>query len=188
MTKVDQNTYVEPESTTAIGSARFQQNRSYRSILANFSSNVAPSVTDENIVVSGAAIAPPDGTLFHLANANTSALYVHDERSSLFTKAATHPLAGTKWTRYGIQRAEPTYSRLQGNAHLYEVGEAVTVFDSANARIYIAKSDSAGMAKFVDAGIPPTNGAVTNLMLGLGTAGGNHGVTSDRMNVMSIVN
>ena len=188
MTKVDQNTYVEPESTTAIGSARFQQNRSYRSILANFSSNVAPSVTDENIVVSGAAIAPPDGTLFHLANANTSALYVHDERSSLFTKAATHPLAGTKWTRYGIQRAEPTYSRLQGNAHLYEVGEAVTVFDSANARMYIAKSDSAGMAKFVDAGIPPTNGAVTNLMLGLGTAGGNHGVTSDRMNVMSIVN
>lgn len=188
MAKVDQNTYVEPVSTTAIATARTQQNRSYRSLLANFSSNVEPSITDENIVVSGSAIAPPDGTLFHLANANTSALYVHDERSSMFTKNANHPLSGTKFTRLGIQRAENSFASLKANSIFYEVGESVTVYDSSNARIYIAKSDSAGMAKFVDAGIPPTNGSVTNTMLGLGTAGGAHGVTADRMNVAWEVN
>ena len=74
MAKTDQNTYVEPVSTVAIATARLQQNRSYRSLLANFSSNVAPSIGRENYVVDGAAIAPPDCTLFHLANSSTSAL------------------------------------------------------------------------------------------------------------------
>tara|TARA_R100000008_G_scaffold86832_1_gene81927 strand:+ start:6204 stop:7490 length:1287 start_codon:yes stop_codon:yes gene_type:complete len=183
MAKTDQNTYVEPVSTVAIATARLQQNRSYRSLLANFSSNVAPSIGRENYVVDGAAIAPPDGTLFHLANSSTSALYVHDERSSLFTKSSDHPLTGTKFTRYGITRAEASYAQMVSNSATYEVGEMVTVFDSSNARLYIAKSDTAGAGKFIDPGIPPTNNSVTNVMIGFGTGGGNHGITPDRMNV-----
>ncbi len=186
MAKIDQNTYVEPVSTTAIAEARTQQNRTYRSLLTNFSSNVEPSITAENIVLAGEAVNPPDGTLFHLANTLTSALYVHDERSSLFTKGATHPLSGTKFTRYGIQRAEATHAQLEGNAHLYEVGETVAVFDSSNARIYIAKQDSADIAvKFVDAGIPPTNGSVTNTMISLNSVSG---ITPDRANLVHSFN
>ena len=68
MALADQNTYVEPTAGTALSSARLQENRSYRSVLANFSSNVAPTLSAINIKVEGDAIAPPDGSLFHFAN------------------------------------------------------------------------------------------------------------------------
>ena len=186
MALVDQNTYVEPTAGTSLSTARLQQNRSYRSVLANFSSNVAPSLTAINMSVDGAAITPPDGSLFYLANVNNSTLYVHDGTRTMVD--STHPLTGTKYTRMGIVRAEKSYQSLKDNVAAYEQGETVATLDSANARLYLAAANSANMGKFVDVGIPPKTRAVSNIMIGTGDAGNDCGVTKENMNLTSAYN
>ena len=183
MALADQNTYVEPTAGTALSTARLQQNRSYRSVLANFSSNVAPTLSAINIKVEGDAIAPPDGSLFHFANFDHSCIYVHDGTRTMVD--SNHPLTGTKYTRMGIVRAEKSYQSLKDNVAAYEQGETVSTLDAANARLYLAAANGTNMAKFVDVGIPPLNGSVTNVMIAHGDAGLDGGVVSNNMNLTS---
>ena len=191
MALTDSNTYTEPTAGTALSTARLQQNQSYRSLLTNFSSDGPPVgvnmlASGEGLTISGSG-SDVDGMLYHRSNANGSILYI-SSKDHLSTPGA---VAGTNFTRKGIIRVEDNMSTLSTNAHTYEIGETVSVANStslANARLYLAAAASAGTAKFVDVGIPPTNGSVTNVMIGLGTGGAGSGITEDRMNVFSVFN
>ena len=185
----DSNTYIEPTAGTTLSTARLQQNGNYRSLLTNFSSDGPPVGT--NITASGDPLSVSgtgsdvDGMLFHRSNSNGSILYVS---SKTFQKGA---VAGTNFTRRGIFRSEENMGALVSNAHTYEIGELVSTANNdstANSRLYLAAANSAGAAKFIDVGVPPTNGSVTNVMIGLGAAGQGSGVTTDRMNVTSVFN
>lgn len=187
----DSNTYIEPTAGTTLSTARLQQNQSYRSLLTNFSSSVPPKGV--NMVASGNPLtvlgsgSDVDGMLYHHSNANGSILFI----SSKDHLSSPGALAGTNFTRKGIIRVEDNMSTLSTNAHTYEIGETVSVANAtslANARLYLAAAASAGTAKFVDVGIPPTNGSVTNVMISLGTGGAGSGITEDRMNVFSAFN
>ena len=189
MALVDSNTYIEPTAGTALSTARLQQNQSYRSLLTNFSSDGPP--VGVNMLASGEALtvsgigSDVDGMLYHHSNANGSMLYVSSKTFSI------GKVAGTNFTRRGIFRNEENMGGLLANAITYELGELASVANNdstANARLYLAAANSAGTAKFVDVGIPPTNGSVTNVMIGLGTGGAGSGITEDRMNVFSVFN
>ena len=189
MALVDSNTYIEPTAGTALSTARLQQNQSYRSLLTNFSSDGPP--VGVNMLASGEALSVSgtgsdvDGMLYHRSNANGSILYVSSKTFSIGA------VAGTNFTRRGIFRNEENMGGLLANAITYELGELASVANNdstANARLYLAAANSAGTAKFVDVGIPPTNGSVTNVMIGLGTGGAGSGITEDRMNVFSAFN
>ena len=189
MALVDSNTYIEPTAGTALSTARLQQNQSYRSLLTNFSSDGPP--VGVNMLASGEALSVSgtgsdvDGMLYHRSNANGSILYVSSKTFSIGA------VAGTNFTRRGIFRNEENMGGLLANAITYELGELASVANNdstANARLYLAAANSAGTAKFVDVGIPPTNGSVTNVMIGLGTGGAGSGITEDRMNVFSVFN
>ena len=185
----DSNTYIEPTAGTTLSTARLQQNQNYRSLLTNFSSDGPPvgtnlTVSGNPLTVSGTG-SDVDGMLYHRSNANGSILYIS---SKTFQKGA---IAGTNFTRRGIFRNEENVGALKSNAITYELGEIVSVANNsstANARLYLAAANSAGTAKFIDVGIPPTNGSITNVMIGLGTGGQGSGVTADRMNVTSVFN
>jgi len=185
----DSNTYIEPTAGTTLSTARLQQNQSYRSLLTNFSSDGPPvgvnmTASGNPLTVSGTG-SEVDGMLYHRSNSNGSILYIS---SKTFQKGA---VAGTNFTRRGIFRNEENMGALKSNAITYELGEIVSVANNdstANARLYLAAANSAGTAKFIDVGIPPTNGSVTNVMIGLGTGGQGSGVTPDRMNVTSVFN
>lgn len=189
MALTDSNTYIEPTAGTALSTARLQQNQSYRSLLTNFSSDGPP--VGVNMLASGEALSVSgtgsdvDGMLYHRSNANGSILYVSSKTFSIGA------VAGTNFTRRGIFRNEENMGGLLANAITYELGELASVANNdstANARLYLAAANSAGTAKFVDVGIPPTNGSVTNVMIGLGTGGAGSGITEDRMNVFSAFN
>ena len=185
----DSNTYIEPSAGTTLSTARLQQNQSYRSLLTNFSSDGPPvganmTASGNPLTVSGAG-SEVDGMLYHRSNSNGSILYIS---SKTFQKGA---VAGTNFTRRGIFRSEENWGALVSNAHTYEIGELVSTANNdstANSRLYLAAANSAGAAKFIDVGVPPTNGSVTNVMIGLGTGGQGSGVTPDRMNVTSVFN
>ena len=76
MALTDSNTFIEPTAATAISTARTQFNNSLRSILTNFKSEVAPSLTSGNLTRGGAAVAPDDGTLFFLSNSEVKGALV----------------------------------------------------------------------------------------------------------------
>jgi len=189
MALVDSNTYIEPTAGTALSTARLQQNQSYRSLLTNFSSDGPPVGVNmlssgDGLTVSGTG-SDVDGMLYHRSNANGSILYVSDSASTIGA------VAGTNFTRRGIFRNEENMGDLLKNAITYELGELASVANNsstANARLYLAASNSAGTAKFVDVGIPPNNGSITNTMISLGTGGTGSGITEDRMNVFSVFN
>jgi hypothetical protein len=186
MALADSNTYIEPTSGTALATARLQQNQDYRSLLTNFSSAAAPSLTSKNITVSGDAIAPPTGTLFHHDNSAAKASQgLVIQHSAISKTGSDHPLSGSGFTRQGIVRSEDSIAQLQANAHTYEPGEVVSVLTGTTSHLQLAVSNASGIARFVDTRIPPLTGNITNTMLSLGTVSG---VTSDRMNVASVFN
>tara|TARA_Y100000114_G_scaffold142570_1_gene149288 strand:+ start:289 stop:1527 length:1239 start_codon:yes stop_codon:yes gene_type:complete len=174
MALVDSNTYIEPTAGTSLNTARSQFNNALRSLLTNFRSSSAPSTT--NITASGAGIGAQDGTLFHMANANVSALYVSD---STHKKSAE---VGGNFTRVGIgNRIENGIASMMANVEHYEIGELTATVSAdvglaANARLYLVKANNGTSSDFIDVGIPPTNGSVVNTMIAIG------GVTGDRVN------
>ena len=189
MALADSNTYTEVTAGTALATARLRQNETYHSLLVNFTSNAAPSLAATNFTRDGEVFTTPTGALFYHDNSGatgageTSALYLQDSDKSRVSSG--HPMSGTGYTRQGIVRTEDSIAQLSSNASTYEIGEIASVVKSDNARAYMAFADASGMSKFVDIGIPPTNGSITNSMISLGTVSG---VTSDRMNVASEFN
>ena len=188
MALVDSNTYIEPTAGTSLSTARLQQNQSYRSLLTNFSSDAPPvglniTASGDPLAVSGAGSAV-DGMLYFHSNANTKALYISskDQNQGKFL--------GTNLTRRGIFRNEENMGALRDNAAHYEIGELVSTSNndsSANSRLYLATANLSGTAKFVDVGIPPNNGSISNTMISLATSAVG-GISTDRMNVTSVFN
>ena len=95
----------------------------------------------------------------------TNALYISD---SVHVKSS--PVGGN-FTRVGIgNRVENGIVALTGNVASYEIGELVATVSasgalSGNARLYLNVANNGTMADFIDVGIPPTNGSVTNTMI-----------------------
>ena len=158
----DSNTYIEPTAGTSLNAARSQVNNSLRSLLTNFRSTSPPDT--ENITRSGVGAGEEDGMLYR--SATTNALYVSD---SVHVKSS--PVGGN-FTRVGIgNRVENGIVALAGNIASYEIGELVATPSasgglSSNARLYLISSNSATMTSVVDVGIPPTNGSITDAMIG----------------------
>ena len=163
MATVDSNTYVEPTAGTSLNNSRTNFNTSLRSLLTNFKSTAIPS--GQNITLSGVATGEQDGMLFR--SETTNALYISD---SVHVKSS--PVGGN-FTRVGIgNRVENGIVALTGNVASYEIGELVATVSasgalSGNARLYLNVANNGTMADFIDVGIPPTNGSVTNTMLAL---------------------
>jgi len=105
----------------------------------------------------------------------TNALYISD---SVHVKSS--PVGGN-FTRVGIgNRVENGITALTANVASYEIGELVATVSasgaiSGNARLYLNVANNGTMADFIDVGIPPTNGSVTNTMIQLST------ITADRI-------
>ena len=169
----ESNTFVEPTAGTAINTARGHVNTSLRAILRNFYSSVIPG--GENIKASGSNIGEQDGMLFRMANANVNALYISDSVQKKTSRI------GGNFTRVGLgTRTEDHMVALAANAHTYEIGELVTtvsanVSTASNARVYMSTANNGTMADFIDIGLPPTNGSITNTMVGVGA------LTADRV-------
>ena len=176
MALTDSNTYIEPTAGTSLNGARTQFNATLRSILTNFKSAATP--TTVNLTSAGDAIGEQDGMLYYRTDTNIKALYVSD----LANKKSS--LVGGNFTRAGIAlRTEDGYTAMASKAATYEIGElAATVTATAgatmasNARLYLNVANAGNDTDFIDVGIPPTNGSVTNLMVAAG------GITSDRTN------
>ena len=174
MALVDSNTFIEPTAGTALNTARSQFNNSLRSLLTNFRSSSPPVTT--NIVRSGDAAGPEDGTLFHMANSNVNAIFVSDSTTK------KEAVLGGNFTRVGIgNRVENGVAAMMSNVTHYEIGELVATVSAdvglaGNARLYLNKSNNQSAADFIDVGIPPTNGSVVNTMIAVS------GVTGDRIN------
>ena len=174
MALIDSNTFIEPTAGTALNTARSQFNNSLRSLLSNFRSSSPPAAA--NIVRSGDASGPDDGTLFHMANNNVNALYISDSTTK------KEAVLGGNFTRVGIgNRLENGVVAMMSNVTHYEIGELVATVSAdvglaGNARLYLNKSNNQSAADFIDVGIPPTNGSVVNTMIAVG------GVTGDRVN------
>ena len=175
MALVDSNTYIEPTAGTSLNTARSQFNNAIRSLLTNFRSAAQPTTT--NITASGAGIGEQDGMLFHMANANVSALFISDATH----KKSTH--VGGNFTRVGIgNRVENGIVAMMSNVKHYDIGELTATVSAdggglaANARLYLNKGNAGTSADFIDVGIPPTNGSIVNTMIAIG------GVTADRVN------
>ena len=174
MALIDSNTFIEPTAGTALNTARSQFNNSLRSLLSNFRSSSPPA--SANIVRSGDASGPDDGTLFHMANNNVNALYISDSTTK------KEAVLGGNFTRVGIgNRLENGVVAMMSNVTHYEIGELVATVSAdvglaGNARLYLNKSNNQTAADFIDVGIPPTNGSVVNTMIAVG------GVTGDRVN------
>tara|TARA_R100000008_G_C3587569_1_gene173752 strand:- start:1632 stop:2912 length:1281 start_codon:yes stop_codon:yes gene_type:complete len=189
MALADSNTYTEVTAGTALATARLRQNETYHSLLVNFASNAAPSLTAANYTRDGTAIAVPTGALFYHDNSGatgageTSALYIQDSDRSRV--GSGHPLTGTGFTRQGIVRTEDSIAQLISNAHTYEPGEVVSVISGSTSHLKLTISSASGIDRFVDCRIPPLTGNIVNTMISLGTVSG---VTSDRMNVASEFN
>lgn len=162
MAITDSNNYIEPTAGTSLNAARSQVNNSLRSLLTNFKSTSLPDT--ENITRSGVGTGEEDGMLYR--SATTNALYISD---SVHVKSS--PVGGN-FTRVGIgNRVENGIVALAGNIASYEIGELVATPSasgglSANARLYLISSNSATMTSVVDVGIPPTNGSITDAMIG----------------------
>ncbi|MEK9954208.1 MAG: phage tail protein [Pelagibacteraceae bacterium] len=161
MALVDSNTYVEPTAGTSLNNSRTNFNTSLRSLITNFKSTAIPGPT--NIVIAGANAGEQDGMLYR--SATTNALYISD---SVHVKSS--PVGGN-FTRVGIgNRVENGIAALTANVATYEIGELVATVSasgalSSNARLYLNVANNGTMADFIDVGIPPTNGSVTNTML-----------------------
>ena len=175
MALVDSNTFIEPTAGTSLNTARSQFNNAIRSLLTNFRSSATPVST--NITAAGSAIGEQDGMLFHMANANVSALYISDSTHKKSSEI------GGNFTRVGIgNRVENGVVSMMSNVKHYEIGEltATVSADSGlagNARLYLCKANAGAASDFIDVGIPPTNGSVVNTMIAIG------GVTADRLNL-----
>jgi microcystin-dependent protein len=171
MATVDSNTYVEPTAGTSLNNSRTNFNTSLRSLLTNFKSTAIPS--GQNITISGVATGEQDGMLYR--SETTNALYISD---SVHVKSS--PVGGN-FTRVGIgNRVENGIVALTGNVASYEIGELVATVSasgalSGNARLYLNVANNGTMADFIDVGIPPTNGSVTNTMIALTS------ITADRI-------
>ena len=188
MALLDSNTYVEPTAATAISTARTQFNNALRSLLTNFAGASAPSLASKNITRSGTTQSPENGILYRHSNANVTAFYVTDS-----VNIKTQPV-GSNFTRVGIgHRLENGIASMMANVTHYEIGElAATVSQagglSANARLYLNMSNNANQTDFIDVGIPPTNGSVSNTMIQQHIAAGGAvtskttGITGDRLN------
>ena len=189
MALVDSNTYIEPTAGTSLSTARLQQNQSYRSLLTNFSGEAPPvgvnlTAVGDPLSVTGAS-SDVNGMMYHHSNANINALYI-----SSINHVQGQLFSGTNFTRRGIFRNEENMGALTANANFYEVGELVSTANrdaSANSRLYLAATNASGMAKFVDVGVPPTDGSISNTMISLATSAVG-GISTDRMNVTSIFN
>lgn len=175
MSLVDSNTYIEPTAGTSLNAARSQFNNTLRSLLTNFRSS-AP-VAPLNLTASGASFNVPNGTLFHLANANVNTLVIQDSTTVKQAKFTQN------FSRAGLGvRLENGIEALAANVTHYEIGElAATVSGSgtsldANARLYLNTANNDTMDDFIDVGIPPTNGSVVNTMIAI------NGITHDRLN------
>ena len=188
MALVDSNTYIEPTAGTSLSTARLQQNQSYRSLLTNFSSDSPPvgvnlTAAGDPLAVSGSSSAV-NGMMFHLSNANVNALYI----SSINHTQAM--IKDSNFTRRGIFRNEENMGALTANADFYEIGELVSTSNhasAANSRLYLATSNASGAGKFIDVGVPPNDGSISNTMLSLATSAIG-GISTDRMNVTSVFN
>ena len=154
MALVDSNTYIEPTAGTSLNTARSQFNNAIRSLLTNFRSSATPVST--NITAAGSAIGEQDGMLFHMANANVSALYISDSTHKKSSEI------GGNFTRVGIgNRVENGVVSMMSNVKHYEIGEltATVSADSGlagNARLYLCKANAGAASDFIDVGIPPT--------------------------------
>ena len=172
MSLVDSNSFIEPTSGTTLNVSRLQYNNSMRSLLTNFKSAATPAAP--NLTAIGVAIGEQDGMLFR--SEKTNAIYISD---SVHVKSS--PVGGN-FTRVGVgNRVENGIVALAGNIASYEIGELVATPSasgalSANARLYLISANNGTMADVVDVGIPPTNGSITNTMLGLGS------ISLDRIN------
>jgi len=177
MATVDSNTYVEPTAGTSLNNSRTNFNTSLRSLLTNFKSPAVPS--GQNITLAGVTTGEQDGMLFR--SEKTNALYISD---SVHVKSS--PVGGN-FTRVGIgNRVENGIVALTGNVASYEIGELVATVSasgalSSNARLYLNVANNGTMADFIDVGIPPTNGSVTNTMITLST------ITADRIKDGNVV-
>ena len=188
MALVDSNTYIEPTAGTSLSTARLQQNQSYRSLLTNFSSDAPPvgvnlTAAGDPLSVSGSGSAV-NGMMYHHSNARVNALYI----SSI--NQTQGKFSGTNLTRRGIFRNEENMGALTANANFYEIGELVSTSNndsSANSRLYLATSNATGIAKFIDVGVPPVDGSISNTMISLATSAIG-GISTDRMNVTSVFN
>ena len=188
MALVDSNTYIEPTAGTSLSTARLQQNQSYRSLLTNFSSDAPPvgvtlTAVGDPLTVSGTGSAV-NGMMYHHSNARVNALYI----SSINHTQGS--FSGTNLTRRGIFRNEENMGALTANANFYEIGELVSTSNndsSANSRLYLATSNATGIAKFIDVGVPPDDGSISNTMISLATSAIG-GISTDRMNVTSVFN
>ena len=188
MALVDSNTYIEPTAGTSLSTARLQQNQSYRSLLTNFSGEAPPvgvnlTASGDPLSVSGSGSAV-NGMMYHHSNARVNALYI----SSINHTQGS--FSGTNLTRRGIFRNEENMGALTANANFYEIGELVSTANDAalaNSRLYLAATNASGMAKFVDVGVPPNDGSISNTMISLATSAVG-GISTDRMNVTSIFN
>ena len=189
MALVDSNTYIEPTAGTSLSTARLQQNQSYRSLLTNFSGEAPPvgvnlTAVGDPLSVTGTS-SDVNGMMYHHSNSNINALYI-----SSINHVQGQLFSGTNFTRRGIFRNEENMGALTANANFYEVGELVSTANrdaSANSRLYLAATNASGMAKFVDVGVPPTDGSISNTMISLATSAVG-GISTDRMNVTSIFN
>ena len=188
MALVDSNTYIEPTAGTSLSTARLQQNQSYRSLLTNFSSDAPPvgvnlTAVGDPLTVSGTGSAV-NGMMYHHSNARVNALYISS------TNQTQGKFSGTNLTRRGIFRNEENMGALTANANFYEIGELVSTSNndsSANSRLYLATSNATGIAKFIDVGVPPDDGSISNTMISLATSAIG-GISTDRMNVTSVFN
>ena len=188
MALVDSNTYIEPTAGTSLSTARLQQNQSYRSLLTNFSSDAPPvgvnlTAAGDPLSVSGSGSAV-NGMMYHHSNARVNALYISS------TNQTQGKFSGTNLTRRGIFRNEENMGALTANANFYEIGELVSTSNndsSANSRLYLATSNATGIAKFIDVGVPPVDGSISNTMISLATSAIG-GISTDRMNVTSVFN
>ena len=188
MALVDSNTYIEPTAGTSLSTARLQQNQSYRSLLTNFSGEAPPvgvnlTASGDPLSVSGSGSAV-NGMMYHHSNARVNALYI----SSINHTQGS--FSGTNLTRRGIFRNEENMGALTANANFYEIGELVSTSNndsSANSRLYLATSNATGIAKFIDVGVPPDDGSISNTMISLATSAIG-GISTDRMNVTSVFN
>ena len=161
MALVDSNTYIEPTAGTSLSTARLQQNQSYRSLLTNFSGEAPPvgvnlTAVGDPLSVTGTSSAV-NGMMYHHSNTRVNALYI-----SSINHVQGRLFPGTNFTRRGIFRNEENMGALTANANFYEIGELVSTANDAalaNSRLYLAATNASGMAKFVDVGVPPTNGS-----------------------------
>ena len=148
MALVDSNTFIEPTAGTALNTARSQFNNSLRSLLTNFRSSSPPVTT--NIVRSGDAAGPEDGTLFHMANSNVNAIFVSDSTTK------KEAVLGGNFTRVGIgNRVENGVVAMMSNVTHYEIGELVATVSAdvglaGNARLYLNKSNNQSAADFIN--------------------------------------